>query len=493
MYAVLKGTISSLRTSVMCIYWHRLQFSPAFYQSKAMTLKIRTILFSFALILSAGAVQAQAVHEYTLNNGMKLLIKEDKRAPTVVHMVWYRVGSIDETNGTTGISHVLEHMMFKGTKKYKPGEFSRIVAALGGRENAFTSRDYTGYYQQVEKSRLDAVMALEADRMQNVQFSQAEFEKEIQVVMEERRWRTDDQPMGMLMEALNAAAFMAHPYHHPIVGWMSDLESMTLANVENWYRSWYAPNNATLVVVGDVDAQHVRALAEKLYGGYKRKTLPVLKPQTEPVQNGIRRVTVKAPAENPYVMLAFKVPNLRDLNKDTEPYALSVLAAVLDGYENARLTKKLVRTDRVALSADASYDDLQRGPSLFMLGGSPVEGTDIATLERLLRAEVERIAKEGVSDAELQRVKRQLIASQVYKRDSMYGQAMELGYLAMEGVSYQQIDLMLDKLKAVTSDEVKAVAARYFNDDGLTVAHLVPLPLSDKAPAPLAAPGGLMH
>lgn len=457
-----------------------------------MTLKIRTILFSCVLFTAAMAAQAQTVHEYVLQNGMKLLIKEDKRAPTVVHMVWYKVGSIDETNGTTGISHVLEHMMFKGTRKYKAGEFSRIVASLGGRENAFTSRDYTGYYQQVEKSRLDAVMALEADRMHNLQFSKAEFDKEIQVVMEERRWRTDDQPMGKLIEAANATAFMAHPYHHPIVGWMNDLENMTIGDVEAWYRRWYAPNNATLVVVGDVDAERVRVLAEKYYGDYPKQKLIPTKPQIEPEQRGIRRVSVQAPAENPFVLLSFKAPTLRDLDKDTDTYALSMLAAVLDGYDNARLTNKLVKTDRVANSVDASYDELQRGPSLFSLGGSPVEGVSVATLEGLLRGEVARIAKDGISDEELQRVKRQLIASRVYQRDSMFAQAQELGSMAVLGMSYRDVERIIDKLKQVTAQQVKDVAGKYFHEDSLTVTTLVPLPLSEKttAAATSASPGG---
>lgn len=457
-----------------------------------MTLKIRTILFSCMLFTATVAAHAQTVHEYVLQNGMKLLIKEDKRAPTVVHMVWYKVGSIDETNGTTGISHVLEHMMFKGTKKYKAGEFSRLVASLGGRENAFTARDYTGYYQQVEKSRLDAVMALEADRMHNLQFSKAEFDKEIQVVMEERRWRTDDQPMGLLSEALNAAAFTAHPYHHPIVGWMNDLENLTINDVEAWYRRWYAPNNATLVVVGDVDAERVRVLAEKYYGGYPKVKLVPTRPQIEPEQRGIRRVSVKAPAENPYVLLAFKAPTLNDIEKDTDPYALSVLSAILDGYDNARLINKLVRTDRVANSAGASYDELQRGPGLFSLGGSPAAGVDITTLEKLLRDEVARIARDGVSEEELQRVKRQLVASQIYKRDSMFGQAQELGAMSVLGVTPRQIDRIIDKLKEVSAQQVKDVAGKYFHDDSLTVATLVPLPLSEKTTAQpsSAAPGG---
>lgn len=461
-----------------------------------MKLKISAILSTgllFGCLAAAGpAALAQSApsvaSEFVLKNGMKVIVKEDHRAPTAVQMVWYKVGSIDETNGTTGIAHALEHMMFKGTKKHKTGEFSRLVAELGGRENAFTNRDYTAYFQQVEDTRLEAVMALEADRMRNLQFDKNEFAKEIRVVMEERRWRTDDQPQGLMNEALNAAAFVAHPYHHPVVGWMDDLQNMSIADIEAWYRRWYAPNNATLVVSGDVSADKVVAMAEKYFGAIPSKTIVRGKPQNEPEQHGLRRVTVKAPAENPYVILAFKVPTLRDVEKDQEAYALDVLSAVLDGYDNARLNDKLVRTDKVANSVGAGYDDITRGPTLFTLEGSPAVGTTTAQLETLLRAEVTRIAADGVSEQELQRVKTQLIASQIYKRDSIFGQAMEIGVMEMSGLSHKNIDRIVDKLKAVTPQQVQAVAQKYFTDDKLTVATLEPLPLSGKKLGPPPGP-----
>ena len=438
--------------------------------------------------LAAHAVPAQ---EFMLENGMKIIVKEDHRAPTAAHMVWYRIGSMDEQNGTTGVAHALEHMMFKGTTSLKPGEFSARVAALGGRENAFTSKDYTGYYQQIEQSRLEAVMALEADRMANLVFDKDEFSREIKVVMEERRLRTDDQARGKLYEALNAAAFVAHPYHHPIVGWMDDLQNMTVEDAKAWHDRFYAPNNATMVVAGDVDAQKVRALAEKYFGKIAPKRIPMTKPQLEPVQQGVRRITVEAPAENPYVALAFRAPTLRDVEKDDDVHALDVLSAVLDGFDNARLPARLVRTERVANSVGASYSSNARGPVLFVLDGTPAAGTTTAQLETLLRAEVQRIAQEGVTEAELKRVKNQLIAGQIYKRDSVFGQAMEIGVMEMTGVSHKQIDRIIDKLGQVTAKQVQAVAARYFNDDQLTVATLVPLPLEDKKPAP--PPAGLRH
>jgi zinc protease len=437
-------------------------------------------------------VAGSQAQEFRLANGLRIIVQEDKRAPTVAHMIWYRIGSMDELSGTTGVAHVLEHMMFKGTKKLKPGDFSAKVAALGGRDNAFTSKDYTAYFQQIEKSRLEDVMALEADRMQNLTMDKAEFAKEINVVMEERRLRTDDQAISKVFEALNATAFVAHPYRNPIVGWMDDLKNMTAADALAWYERWYAPNNATMVVTGDVDAKQVFVLAEKYFGKIPVKTLPKTKPQNEPQQVGIRRVVVQAPAENPYLVLAYKAPTLRDVEKDDDVHALDVLSAVLDGYDNARLPAKLVRTDRVATSAGSSYDNTSRGPSLFMLMGVPAQGTTTEQLEQHLRDEVTRIAKEGVSASELNRVKRQLIASQVYKRDSIFGQAMEIGGMEMAGISYKLTDRIIEKLAAVTPEQVQAVAKKYFTDDQLTVASLVPLPV-DASQKKTLSPAGLRH
>jgi zinc protease len=441
-------------------------------------------LLAVLLLLVAGGVNAEPAQEFMLKNGMKIIVKEDHRAPTVAHMVWYRVGSVDEVNGTTGVAHALEHMMFKGTTTLKPGEFSKRVAEMGGRENAFTNKDYTAYFQQIEKSRLGAVMALEADRMVNLVFDPEQFSREIRVVMEERRLRTDDQPTALVYEALNAATWVAHPYHHPVIGWMDDLQHMTVQDVKAWHDRWYVPNNATMVVVGDVNAQEVAALAEKNFGAIPSRPLPVTRPQNEPPQQGIRRVTVKAPAENPYVALAFHAPSLRDVEKDDDVHALDVLAAVLDGYDNARLSATLVRTERIANSAGASYSSDARGASLFILDGVPVKGVTTDQLEKRLRGEVRRIATEGVSDQELQRVKNQLIAGQIYKRDSIFGQAMEIGTIEMSGISQKQIDRIIEKLGQVTAQQVKQVAQKYFGDDALTVANLVPLPLSEKKVAP---------
>ena len=426
-------------------------------------------------------------YETTLKNGMRIIVKEDRRAPTAVQMVWYRIGSMDEVDGASGVAHVLEHMMFKGTPNVGPGEFNKRVAAAGGRDNAFTSRDYTAYFQQVPKEKLEDMMQLEADRMRHLNVDTKEFEQEIKVVMEERRMRTDDNPQSKLFEQMNAVAFQAHPYRRPIIGWMNDLETMTAADAKAWYNTWYMPNNAYAVITGDVDHKAVFALAEKYYGALESQTLPLRKPQAEPAQEGTRTVTVKAPAELPVLIMGYKAPTLRDIDKDSDPYALDMLSAILDGHNAARFNKKLVREDKVALSVGIDYDPTSRGPSMIYLHGSPSEGKTVADLEAALRAEIQRIQQEGVSEPELKRAKAQLLAGQVYKLDSMFGQAMEIGQTEAAGLPYQKLDQMLKKLQKVSAAEVKAVANKYFKDDTLTIGILDPQPLDGKPRRPAVA------
>jgi zinc protease len=373
---------------------------------------------------------------------------------------------------------VLEHMMFKGTPKVGPGEFNKRVAAAGGRDNAFTSRDYTAYFQQVPADRLEEMMALEADRMRHLTLAPSEFEQEIKVVMEERRLRTEDQPQALLFEAMNAVAFKAHPYRRPIIGWMNDLEAMTAQDARDWYDRWYVPNNAYVVIVGDVDHKAVFRAAEKLYGGLKSRALPVRKPQEEPVQAGIRRVTVKAPAELPVVIMGYRAPVIRDVIRDDDPYALEMLGAVLSGHGAARFNRQLVREQRLAVSAGAEYDSTGRGPGMFYLIGMPSPGKTVAEMEAGLRAEIARVQAEGVSEEELARAKAQLVAGEVYKLDSMFAQAMEIGQLEAVGLPYASGERIIGKLKAVTAEQVQEVAKRYFIDDALTVGVLDPQPLS---------------
>ncbi|WP_440870844.1 M16 family metallopeptidase [Variovorax atrisoli] len=445
---------------------------------------------------AAAAAAAPGPQQFTLANGMTLIVQPDRRSPTAVQMVWVRVGSIDEVDGTSGVAHALEHMMFKGTKDIKPGEFSRRVAALGGQENAFTTRDYTGYYQQIPVGSLEQVMKLESDRFANNQWPDDEFKREIEVVKEERRLRTEDQPRALLGEQQNAAVFTASPYHRPVVGWMSDLDAMTPDDARAFFRQWYVPANAVVVVAGDVDVAQVRAMAEKYYGRIPARAVPARKPRIEPAQRGIRRIELKAPAEQAYVSLAYRVPQLASIDDvNSDAWALVVLSAVLDGYSGARLDRALTQgPDRVADSAGAYSGFIGRGPQLFVLDGVPAAGKNAEVVEAALRAQVARIAKEGVGEAELARVKTQWVASETYKRDSVMAQARELGSNWIQGLPLDASERIVARLQSVTAAQVQAVAAKYFGDDQLTVATLRPLPPESKPRGRgFAAPAGEMR
>jgi len=437
---------------------------------------LRRALVPLAGLLLAAPVLANPF-ETRLDNGMRVVVKEDRRAPSVVHMVWYKVGAMDEVDGHSGVAHVLEHMMFKGTEKVGPGEFNKIVAGVGGRDNAFTGDDYTAYFQQVPADQLPRMMELEADRMRHLTFKDEDFAKELAVVKEERRMRTDDKPRSLVYEELMASAFHAHPYRRPVIGWMADLDHMRAEDARRWYQRWYAPQNATLVVVGDVDHTAVFEQARRIYGAVAAgEALPERPQIEEPPRRGERRSIVHAPAELPYIAMAWAVPTLRDPAAGQDVYALQVLAAVLDGYSGARLSRHVVRDARVAVSAGADYDGVARGPSLFYMDGAPAAGKTVADVEAALRAELARIQIDGVAADELARVKTQAVASRVYKRDSLMGQAMEIGMLEVVGLSWQDEAIMLEGIRRVTAEDVQSVARRYFSDDQLTVAILDPLP-----------------
>ena len=449
---------------------------------------MRAYLFCTALLLSGFQVAAQAeVFERTLANGLKVIVKEDHRAPVIVQQIWYKAGSMDEPAGATGIAHVLEHLMFKGTHTVPAGEFSKRIAAAGGRENAFTSYDYTAYFQQLHKSKLSLAMKLEADRMRNLNLTAADFAKEIKVVMEERRLRTDDEAHALLYEKMMATTYQQHPYQHPIIGWMNDLESLAVDDAKAWYTRWYAPNNATLIIAGDVKAKEVFALAQRHYGVIPRRALAPQRKFIEPKQVGIKRMVVKAPAELPHLVMSYHAPTLINPEQDWKPYALQILAGVLDGNESARLNKHLVREQQVASGAGAGYDATSRGPSLFTLEATPSEGKTVSDVETALRREIAQLVKEGVSEEELQRVKAQVVAGEVYKRDSLFYQAMQIGQMESIGLSHRAIQVMLEKLQTVTAEQVRQAAEEFLQDDSLTVAVLDPQPLSGKPKMPKGA------
>ena len=438
---------------------------------------------------------AQETRAFTLKNGMTLLVKADARAPTAVHMLWVRVGSMDEVDGVSGVAHVLEHMLFKGSVNLKPGEFSRKIAALGGRENAFTNKDYTGYYQQIPAARLQEVMRLEADRFANNHWPDEEFWREIEVVKEERRMRTDDAPRMRLYEQLSAVQFVASPYRRPIIGWMSDLEAMKPQDARDFYRRWYRPANAAVVIVGDVDVDKVLAWAQDIYGAIEPGEVPARKPRIEPEQNGTRRLQLKAPADQSYLAMSWKVPGFKGFDDPAalqESLALTLLSALLDGYNGSRLDRALTQGEnRLADSAGASYSFSGRGPQVFVLDGVPAKGKTLEQLEEALREQLARIAKDGVTEAEMRRVKAQWQASTTYQRDSLFNQAREMGAHWIEGLPLDASDRWMAALPSITPQQVQEVAKKYFVDEALTVAQLLPIP---GARAPLRPmPPGARH
>tara|TARA_R110000782_G_scaffold27256_9_gene69140 strand:+ start:962 stop:2353 length:1392 start_codon:yes stop_codon:yes gene_type:complete len=441
------------------------------------------------LILIIPGIANAKVTEFQLENGLKLLVKEDHRAPIVVTQVWYKVGGSYEHDGITGISHALEHMMFKGTEKFPNGEFSRIISENGGSDNAFTGPDYTAYFQTLEKSRLETSFELESDRMRFLTLPKDEFVKEIEVVKEERRWRTEDKPQSYLYEVAMATAFQTSPYRFPVIGWMQDLDNMTIEDLSAWYQKWYAPNNATLVVAGDVNPEEVFKMAKKYFGPLPEGETIALKSLEEVEQKGIKHVTVKRPAELPYLMMAFKTPVIKPgsekkENFDWEPYALEVLAGILDGGSSARIASRLVRGSEVAAGASAGYRMVSRLDNLFIMSGTPSKDKTIKELEAALRNEIKDLQNNLVTKEELQRVKAQVISSDVYEKDSVFYQAMILGTLETVGLSWRLADIYVDSVKAVTAEQVMAVAKKYLVDERLTIAELDPLPMDGQVRRP---------
>ena len=442
---------------------------------------LKKITLACGLLITLPSLVLADVKEYQFDNGLKLIVKPDHRAPVAVTQVWYKVGSSYEYNGITGISHQLEHMMFKGTENLGPNEFSKIIAANGGRENAFTGRDYTAYFQTMEADRVEVSFRLEAERMRKLVLDEAELLKEREVVAEERRLRTEDSPTAMTRETFNATAFMNSPYHHPIVGWMSDINNYEVDDLEQWYQKWYAPNNATIVVAGDVEPEAIYKLAQQFFGHLKPEEVEVVKPQVEVPQRGKRTVEVQLPAELPYLMMGWKVPVVKTAKKAWEPYALEVLAGVLDGGDSARFTRDLVRGDEIATSVGVGYNAFSRLDDLFLVAGAPTKARDVAALQQAVIKQIEQLQSEPVTEQELQRIKTQVVAGAVYERDSLFYQAMQIGMLETIGLDWRLSDQYVENIQAVTAEQIQAVANKYFVDTTLTVAELVPLPLDQKS------------
>ncbi len=419
-------------------------------------------------------VSEHGVTEFVLDNGMKVLVYEDHRAPVVVAQIWYRVGGSDEHGGITGISHFLEHMMFKGTRKYPRQLFTKTIKRYGGRNNAFTGSDYTAYYQVFEKSRLPVSFDLESDRMAHLILKPGDMEKEREVIKEERRLRVDDRPEARVREQLYATAFNNAPYRNPVIGWMKDIEQLSLADLKDWYKRWYVPGNAVYVVVGDVDPAAVRRLARRYLEPIPARPLPPRKSRSEPPQHGERRISVSARAVQPYVAMGYRTPRANDTPVEWHPYALSVLAAVLGEGGTSRFARRLVRGDAVALHAGAGYSPYSRYDDLFTIAAAPVAGVDMPTLENAIDREVEELRENLIDDKELVAVKARLVAQEVYRRDSISHQAYLLGSLETIGVGWRELFRYRQRIEAVTPEQVRIVAQKYLTPARRSVAVLEP-------------------
>ncbi|MGE0823175.1 MAG: M16 family metallopeptidase [Candidatus Binatia bacterium] len=400
---------------------------------------------------------------------MQVVILEDHRAPVVTLQVWYKVGSRNEHPGITGISHLLEHLMFRGTPKYGQGEFSRLVQEKGGSHNAFTASDYTVYFENIASTHLDLLLDLEADRMANLTLDEKSFEAEKKIVMEERRLRTADEPAADLYEQVSAAAYTAHPYGWPIVGWMSDLEAITLADVKNYRQVFYAPNNAILVIAGDVSPDRIRSKVKSTFGEIQSKTTPPRVTIKEPPQRGERRITLKRPASLPLYVAAYHTPNWQ--NKDSFPLAL--LSVVLGGGRSSRLQTSLVEEQALVLSADADYDQFSFDPPLFTLSMRLAPGKRWQDAEAALYKEIDKLQAQPISDPELERAKNLVESSFVYGQDSLFYRALQLGQYATLG-DWSLIHKFIPGIRAVTADDVRRAASTYLREENRTVGLLLP-------------------
>lgn len=433
---------------------------------------MRKIIVAF-LLFFACPVFSQ-VQEYTLKNGLKVLVKEDHRAPVAVSMIWYNVGSADEPGGITGVSHAIEHMMFKGTPKFPIGVFSKTIAAIGGQDNAFTNNDYTAFFEKVSAGNLETCFKLEADRMNNLILDANEFAQEMKVIREERRLRTDDNPQALAFERFLATAHLTSAYNHPVIGWMSDLHQMTVQDIKNWYENFYGPNNATLVVVGDVNPEMVHALAEKYFGTIAKKKVLTRKSQEAPPALGKKVVLIHAPAKLPLLLMGFNAPSLVTSPNKSDPYALELIAGILDAGNGSRFAKNLIRGSQVATGADVYYNLYARYPTQFVIYGAPTQNNQISDLQKSILSELDVLKTVPVSEKELQRIKTQIIAQKTFEKDSIFGQAMELGLLETVGIGWQHTNDYIKEINAVTPEQIQQTAQRYFQENNRTDAELIP-------------------
>jgi zinc protease len=412
---------------------------------------------------------SNGVKEYKLGNGLRVLFIEEHKAPVATFQVWYRAGLRNEPTGKSGLSHLLEHMMFKGTPKYGPKTFSRIVQKNGGTDNAYTTKDYTAYFELFSSDRITLSIDLEADRMRNLTLDPEEILSERSVVMEERSLRYEDDPQNSLFEEVVAAAFKVHPYQRPVIGWMSDLKSVEREDLYNYYKAHYSPDNAVVIIVGDVNADEIMGKISRSFGnitpGLSRKNITY----TEPEQRGEKRVLLRREAELPYILIAYHTPSF----PDEDSYALDVLSLILSNGKSSRLYQSLVYEKKISISASADYSGFNKDPYLFFFSATASPDKDIKEVEDSLYSEIDRIKTEPPSEREIQKAKNQIESSFIMGQDSIYIQAMKYGIFEIIG-DWRLIDRYLDGIRKITPEDVARVAKKYFKEDNRTVGILIP-------------------
>jgi zinc protease len=433
---------------------------------------------AFVLVTLPAAAQRFGAQEFKLANGLEVVVIPNERVPAVAHMVWYKVGAADEPLGKSGIAHFLEHLMFKGTKEVPPGMFSRLVAQQGGRDNAFTTQDVTAYHQTIASDRLDFVMKLEADRMANLQLTDAVVKPELLVVLEERRTRIDNEPAALLNEQTRTAIYLHHPYRIPTIGWEQEIRGLTTADAVAWYKRWYAPNNAVLVVSGDATVDEVRRLAEKYYGPIPPKDIPKRFRVQEPKRVAATRLSFASPrVAQPSWTRSYLAPSYTG-GETQHAYALQVLADVVGGGATSRLYRSLVVEQQIALSAGAFYDPGPLDLTTFGFWATPKPGVAVEDLEKAVEAEVRKVLADGVSQEEADRSKTRMRAEAAYARDSLTGPANLFGSALAHGRTVEDVEEWPDRIGRVTVDEINA-AVRFVIDDKTAVTSiLLPEPQS---------------
>lgn len=427
------------------------------------------------LLLFLPLIGTATVKTYSLDNGLRLYVKEVHRAPVVFSSIWYRVGSGNEASGITGISHMMEHMMFRGSKNYGPGVLEKLVNENGGSQNAMTTNDYTVYYQFMPADKLDLVLKLEADRMENLSLEEKAFQNERKVVMQERRMRIDNDPQALLYERMNAAALVNNPYHHLPIGWMTDIENYSLADLQQWYETWYVPNNALIVVVGDVNSEQVYQSVKRYFSSTKPRKLPSIKPRTEIAGLGGKTVNVFAHAQIPSLFLAFRAPSLVTEKNSPTPYALDILTSVLCGDNSSRLQKSLVLSQRIANAVQCSYSPLYLHESLFYIYALPNSPHSSQEILDAINSELKKIQEGFITASELERIKTTIKTQKIYERDSLQAQAFAIGVPESLGLSWQDLENYPAKIDTINAQDLQNAAKLWLTPMNSTIAILHPI------------------